>query len=275
MLPIDRPTTTGRRQGIFWLATVPHYGFVPYLPEPCCWIKGQLELGEGGFLHWQFLVAFTKKSSLSVCRALFGSYHFELSRSEAAELYVWKEDTAVLGTKFELGRKPFQRNSKTDWEQVWLDAQKGDLLSIPASIRVQSYRTLRQIGTDFALPDAILRECFVYWGTTGTGKSRLAWEQAGLGGYPKDPRSKFWCGYRNQPHVVIDEFRGGIDIGHMLRWLDRYPVIVEVKGGAVCLQATKIWITSNLSPDDWFPEADPVTKDALMRRLTVTHFVTL
>jgi len=29
-------------------------------------------------------------------------------------------------------------------------------------------------------------------GTTGMGKSRRAWEEAGLNAYPKDPRSKFW-----------------------------------------------------------------------------------
>jgi len=65
-----------------------------------------------------------------------------------------------------------------------------------------------------------------------------------------DPRSKFWDAYSGHEHVVIDEFRGGIDISHMLRWLDRYPVLVEVKGSSVCLKAGVIWITSNLHPRD-------------------------
>ena len=56
---------------------------------------------------------------------------------------------------------------------------------------------------------------------------------------PKDPRTKFWDGYRNQENVVIDEFRGAIDIAHILRWFDRYPVIVEVKGSSVVLSAKK------------------------------------
>lgn len=84
------------------------------------------------------------------------------------------------------------------------------------------------------------RQVFVYTGPTGTGKSRRAWEEGGINSYPKDPRSKFWCGYRSQECVIIgkyvsdvlltlDEFRGGIDISHLLRWLDRYPCIVEVK----------------------------------------------
>jgi len=34
--------------------------------------------------------------------------HWELSRSDAAAEYVWKEDTRVPGTQFEFGSRPFQ-----------------------------------------------------------------------------------------------------------------------------------------------------------------------
>lgn len=87
---------------------------------------------------------------------------------------------------------------------------------------VRNYNSLRRIATDHLQADPIEREVVVYWGTTGTGKSRRAWDEATFDAYPKDPRTKFWCGYRGQAHVVLDEFRGGIDIAHMLRWLDRY-----------------------------------------------------
>lgn len=118
------------------------------------------------------------------------------------------------------------------------------------------------------------RTCFVFWGDTGTGKSRTAWERAGMDAYPKDPRTKYWCGYFGQENVVIDEFRGGIDIAHLLRWVDRYPVIVEVKGSSAVLRAKTIYITSNLDPRSWFPELDEKTMNALLRRLTITHFQT-
>jgi len=90
--------------------------------------------------------------------------------------------------------------------------------------------------------------------------------------YPKDPRTKFWDGYRDHSSVVIDEFRGAIDIAHLLRWLDRYPVIVEVKGSSVVLKATDIWITSNIHPREWYPGLDPETFEALMRRLEIEYF---
>ena len=119
------------------------------------------------------------------------------------------------------------------------------------------------------------RKIFVFWGSTGTGKSRTAWEEAGLEAYPKDPRTKWWDGYTGQEHVVIDEFRGGIDIAHVLRWFDRYPVLVETKGGSIPLRATIIWVTSNLSPELWYPDLDADTFAALRRRLEIKHFVSL
>lgn len=86
--------------------------------------------------------------------------------------------------------------------------------------------------------------------------------------------TKFWDGYRDHTNVVIDEFRGDISISHILRWFDRYPVIIEAKHGACVLSATNIWITSNLHPKDWYPMIDAATLDALLRRLNVTEFHT-
>lgn len=70
----------------------------------------------------------------------------------------------------------------------------------------------------------------------------------------------------------MDEFRGGIDIAHLLRWFDRYPVIVEIKGGATVFNAENIYITSNLNPRDWYKDVDEETKNALLRRLNIQHF---
>lgn len=113
------------------------------------------------------------------------------------------------------------------------------------------------------------RTCTVFWGPTGTGKSHRAWAEAGLQAYSKDPLTKWWDGYRHQEHVIIDEFRGVINISHLLRWLDKYPVSVETKGGQAALLARRIWITSNLHPNEWYPELDMMTKEALLRRLTI------
>lgn len=118
----------------------------------------------------------------------------------------------------------------------------------------------------------MVRTCHVFWGRTGTGKSRRAWELAGVDSYPKDPNTKFWCGYQGQKNVVVDEFRGNISISNMLRWLDRYPVSVEIKGSSRPLLAENFWITSNVEPKYWYPDLDNDTWEALQRRLIITFF---
>lgn len=271
--------SSSRRQGIYWLLTIPRsdYQSPGSLPDSLQWIKGQQERGgTTGFEHWQICCAFRSKQSLAGVKKLFGSScHAELSRSSAAGEYVWKDETSVPGTRFEWGSPPIVRNRKHDWDAIWESAKLGQLDSIPASVRVQSYGRLRQIAGDYDVPRAMVRQCVVFWGDTGTGKSRRAWEEAGLDAYSKDPRTKFWCGYSGQKHAVIDEFRGNLDVSHLLRWLDRYPVRVELKGSSRALNVEKFWITSNLNPRDWYPELDEETKKALLRRMDITHFTKL
>lgn len=263
---------SGPPQGRFWILTVPYHEWTPYLPTGVTWIRGQLELGDSGYKHWQIVICLTKKGRLASVRSIFGSHHAEITRSAAADEYVWKDDTAVIGTRFELGKKPFRRSCANDWDAIWESAKDGDIGAIPSSIRIQSYAAIRRIAADYARPVAIVRSCMVYWGPTGTGKSRRAWDEAGLDAYPKSPRSKFWCGYQGNANVILDEFRGAIDIAYLLTWLDRYPVLVEVKGSSVVLRAEKIWITSNIHPAEWYPGLDPSTLEALLRRLTIVQF---
>lgn len=58
-------------------------------------------------------------------------------------------------------------------------------------IYISCYNQLRRIGQDYARPVAMERSCHVFWGDTGTGKSRRAWEEAGIQAYCKDPRTKW------------------------------------------------------------------------------------
>lgn len=176
----------------------------------------------------------------------------------------------MAGTCFEYGTKPIDRSVKLEWESIWESAKRGAIEEIP-SIRIQSYRAIRSIGADYALPPALFRRATLYVGVTGSGKSRKAWAEFPQA-YPKDPRTKWWTGYQGQKDVIFDEFRGGIDISHLLRWLDRYPVNVETKGSSCPLLATTFIFTSNTKPEDWYPDLDAPTMAALMRRLTIVEF---
>lgn len=83
------------------MLTLPVHEFVPFLPASTRYIRGQLEQGaEDGYLHWQIVVAFQRKVRLRAVREVFGPFHAELTRSDAARDYVWKDDTSVPNTRF-------------------------------------------------------------------------------------------------------------------------------------------------------------------------------
>lgn len=86
------------RQGRYWIETIsvatypdwtPPAG-PPGLPDGVIYARGQKELGAGGFEHWQLMVAFKTKTSLAGVTTRFPG-HWELTRSDAAREYVWKE----------------------------------------------------------------------------------------------------------------------------------------------------------------------------------------
>jgi len=256
------------------MATIPFGDWcVPgRLPDGLDYIRGQQERGDGGFEHWQLVVHTTVPQRLTGVKSkLADTAHLEPTRSSAALEYVWKLDSRV-GEPFELGVKPFDRKSKSDWASVLTAAQTGEYGNIPPDIVVRCYSSLKLITKDNLKPEPVCKTVWVYWGPTGTGKSRRAWSEATFDAFPKDPMTKFWDGYQGQKNVVMDEFRGDISISHLLRWLDRYPVIIEAKHGACCLKAENFWITSNIHPSEWYPSIDGSTKEALLRRLTIVSF---
>jgi hypothetical protein len=263
----------------WWILTIPAHLFVPFLPESCLYIVGQLEAGnETGYKHWQVVVCLSCQQRMSFVKRMFGQeIHCEPTKSEAALQYVQKEETAVEGTRFELGVKPLRRNKSEDWNEIRALAKQGDLQNsaIPGDIYVRYYSSLCRIAKDHQKPlPRGPQEVQVFWGKSGTGKTRRVFEEISENEYYlKSTTTKWWDAYQGEEIVVLDEFRGQIDVTHLLRWLDRYPCAIEVKGGQLFLKTKKWYITSNLSPEEWYPTLDEETKQALLRRLTnITEF---
>lgn len=172
----------------YWLGTL--YDWTPPRELPAgsdlVWLRGQQErCPTTGRLHHQIFAAFSKNQRLSAVKAKVGAGHWEPSRSEAAEAYVWKEQTRVPDTQFELGARAVKRNSKTDWDQVLAAAKRGDFTSIPSDVQVRYYRTLQSIAVDHQEPIGVEKVVNVYHGRSGTGKSRRAWEEGGINSYAK------------------------------------------------------------------------------------------
>ncbi len=120
-------------------------------------------------------------------------------------------------------------------------------------------------------------ELHVFEGKTLTGKTRYAIEQAGdLDDLWIAPAAKlqWFDGYDGQSNILIDEFSGSTcSIKLLLRLADRIPMQVPIKGGFTQFLAKKIYITSNVPIDQWYPFAHDEHVAAMKRRFTrYLHF---
>lgn len=128
---------------------------------------------------------------------------------------------------------------------------------------VKSYRAFREYRLIITDPRNHEVEVFVLQGPTGTGKSKWA-----LDNFPEaywKQRSIWWDGYTKQETVVLDEFYGWMPFDTLLRVCDRYPLLVETKGGQVNFVAKTIIITTNSIPNSWYKN---VYFNSFVRRVT-------
>ena len=117
----------------------------------------------------------SKKVTLAQLKRCFCTQaHVELTRSQAAEEYVWKEETRIPDSQFELGDRPIRRNVKEDWDKILASAKRGAMDEIPADVTIRHYNALKRIRVDYmeniARPNIQAR---FLTGPTGTGKTRM------------------------------------------------------------------------------------------------------
>ena len=133
----------------------------------------------------------------------------------------------MLGTRFEVGEKPFKRNSKTDWAAAKEKAKAGLIDEVPADVYIKYYGTLKRIAMDHMTKPSDLNDVSGIWiyGPPGTGKSHYARAHYSNGGLYLKPQNKWWDGFQGEPNVWLDDFdfKG---LGHYLKiWADKYCFI--------------------------------------------------
>lgn len=108
---------------------------------------------------------------------------------------------------------------------------------------------------------------FWFYGPTGTGKSRTAQDVLGENTYRKRDGSKWWQGYNRHENIIIDDFRDSWwSFTEMLDLLDRYPTVIETKGGSRQFVPRTIIVTSAFHPSTLYKGCTEQI-DQLLRRI--------
>lgn len=125
-------------------------------------------------------------------------------------------------------------------------------------------------GLDALKMHTLAPRCFppdVVWiyGSAGVGKTRYVydhWKSV----YSKPPDTLWFDGYQQQECLLIDDFDGYIHFKYLLQLLDRYPLLVAIKGGYTQFNSPHIVITSDATPAQTYPHESDITQ--LTRRIT-------
>lgn len=202
--------------------------------------------------------------------------HWEIRRGSAdeARVYCMKADTRLEGP-WEYGEASKGQGQRRDLEEATHTALTTRSIRAVAQQHPSSFvkyhngfqSLLFHTTTARTEPPRVL----LYYGVTGSGKTRQAYADYGDALYRKAPDTVWFDGYCGQKTLLLDDFAGAaskMSLSYLLQLLDRYPIDVQVKGSYASLQATKIIITSNLHPRLWYDYSKREGQyQALIRRI--------
>jgi len=247
------------------------------LADTCQYICWAPEIGESGTPHYQGFVRFKSAKSLTAAKALISNRaHLEVTRGTDQEArdycagpYSKEGKEKPANPEFIEFGEMSKQGKRTDLEEVRDMVNEGaSMIEIIGKARsLQSIKTAQVI-----LPYLERRRCWKtkviwLWGPTGTGKSATAWKEGGAEAY--SPLSyKWWQGYDNQETVILDDIRPGwATFDELLRLFDRYPLMVECKGGSRQFTGRTIYVTCPYDPPAFFQGVASEALDQMTRRI--------
>lgn len=273
-----------------WCFTLNNPALLAYDPKgfpDVKYITWQLETGENGTPHWQGAVFFSKNKRFNAVKRIMPEAHWEVMRGSAKQAidYCQKADTRTDGP-WEMGEAPLHRGKRTDLISLHESVMNGDSID---DIMDTHGHTIMKVPRGYTLianhyqmkniPSFRILSVSVYWGPTGVGKTRRVHEEAPdvyvVDNYP------WYDGYTNQDAICLDDFYGSIPCHVLLRLLDGYKLQLPIKGGFTSANWTKVFITSNCPPDEWYSKLSTYNgigsrvssipdevRAAMMRRIT-------
>lgn len=223
--------------------------YIAYGPEVCP--------TTGRKHHQGWMYRASPSDSVKGTAKLLNKAHVEqmFGRIDQNDEYCSKQTQGVL---VEFGVKPKQgeRNDLKTWASLVTNGE----VTVD-QMAVEEPQAYHQWGRTLAkVEDVALRrkartwmtEGTWIWGPTGTGKSKAAFaDYEPSTHYVFKNDGGWWDGYTGQETVIVDDFRGEIRFGELLRLVDRWPMEVRRRNREPApFLAKRVIITSSMRPED-------------------------
>lgn len=117
--------------------------------------------------------------------------------------------------------------------------------------------------------------CYILWGVTRSGKTSAVYNFYGASKiFSKSGDAKWFNGYSGQPVALFDEFDwSAFKLPDVLKFMDRFPMLVEIKGLFVQFKPRVVIFSGNTDPHTWFAASEEEPRKAFFKRVTDTGFI--
>lgn len=263
----------------------------------------QEEIAPGtGTPHLQAYVRFAEPKDFGRVRNILfsgeGLVHGHIAGARGSVManieYCSKADSRAPGEDrgpYEFGPRPPGQGQRTDLclavDAVLQSRSLDTLITDHASSFVKYSSGFYRLLGHIQAPRTTVPRVEWYSGGTGTGKSRWAlanglrhlhgddWQRAlddgeFTGIYWKMGSNKWWDGYTQQRVVIIDDYRCDLcPFSYLLKLIDRYPFLVEVKGGTVQFNSELIMFTAPMGAREMWQNRSQEDLNQLIRRISL------
>lgn len=223
----------------------------------------------------------------STLKAKFPTAHIEKVKGTSQENrdYIrkegkWKDTekgtTSIPGTFEEFGECPVEQQGKSREADIILELLKDGANNLevieacPTAMKIiDKIERTRSILRDaqFATQWRDLEVVYIF-GKTGAGKTRSVMDKYGyINCYRVTDYKHPFDTYDGQNVIIFEEFRGGLKHGDMLNYLDGYPLLLPCRYFNRQACYTKVFIITNIPPDEQYRNIDPESQQAFFRRI--------
>ncbi|UYD39101.1 MAG: replication associated protein [Wigfec virus K19_562] len=225
------------------------------------------ETGESGTPHLQGFITWKRSYRLTQLKRLVPRAHWEPAIAADAANYCMKETYEILDNR--------TRGKRTDLIEA-VSCLKSDGLKKMKENFPEVFVKYHAGFEKLAVPDTKrdwVPEVTWIWGPTGVGKTRsVVLQEPNL--WISGKTLQWWQGYNGQEATLFDDYRRDFCEFHtLLRYLDAYPIQVEVKGGSVPLLAKRMYITCPYPPEVLYGGRTEEDIAQLTRRITKTLYM--